>query len=275
MLHFNLVRPASLVWFGEFISPEHGWKHLTRQLYEYELMMLTEGTLYIADEKEEYAVSAGEYLIMSPTRRQHGTRICRCRFYWLHFQCPALPASISLPAQAKIPDPKRIGEIANCLFYAEQREHRGIASHYLASQLLIELAAGNAVARAREALTPKEQLCARIREYVAWHRFSDIRIADIARELGYHEKYLSAIFHETTGQPLKRFLIQTRLTEAERLLSDTDYTVTEVAYYLNFQNPNNFSRFFRSERGMTPQEYRKSQRSRDRAIALAQSPISQ
>ena len=91
MIHLDLTRPVQLLWFGEFISPERGWKHLTRRLFEYELFAVTEGVLYIADDDREYEVRAGEYFIMSPTRRQHGTRVCRCRFYWMHFRCPALP----------------------------------------------------------------------------------------------------------------------------------------------------------------------------------------
>ncbi|MDE5548471.1 MAG: helix-turn-helix transcriptional regulator, partial [Clostridia bacterium] len=77
-----------------------------------------------------------------------------------------------------------------------------------------------------------------------------------AKELGYHEKYLSTAFHKATGIPLKRYLVSERLNEAKRLLADTNYTVAEVAYYLNFENPHNFSRFFKKECGITPLEYR-------------------
>ena len=80
-LHFDLSAPVQLLWFGEFISPEKNWKHLTRRLFEYELFVVTEGVLYIADEEFEHEVRAGEYLIMPPTVNQHGSRVCRCRFY--------------------------------------------------------------------------------------------------------------------------------------------------------------------------------------------------
>lgn len=257
MLHFNLQSPVRMLWFGEFISPEKEWKHLTRTLYEYELMIVTDGTLYIADEREEYTVHTGEYLIMSPTRYQHGTRTCRCRFYWLHFHCPALPPSLSLPAHGKTPDGDTVKALAEQLFAAERKQPRGIRSHYLATELLLELAEHRPSDSEEQLyLPPKKVLCEKIKSFIEWHRFSDIRVTDIARELGYHEKYLSTVFHETEGVPLKRYLTQTRLKEAERLLLDTDYTVAEVAYYLNFQNPHNFSRFFREETGMTPTSFR-------------------
>ena len=54
MLHFCLDKPVEMLWFGEFISPQKDWEHLTRRLFEYEMMIVTEGELYIADENREY-----------------------------------------------------------------------------------------------------------------------------------------------------------------------------------------------------------------------------
>lgn len=47
-----------------------------------------------------------------------------------------------------------------------------------------------------------------------------------------------------------------RVAEAKRLLLETGYTMTEVAYYLNFQTPHNFARFFKTETGMTAGQFR-------------------
>lgn len=253
MLHFNLERPVEMLWFGEFISPEENWVHLTRRLFEYELMIVTEGELFIADEDREFCVRAGEYLIMSPTRHQHGTRVCRCRFYWMHFRCPALPASVSLPPQGKYEDGAVIEQLAGLLLRAEADSPRGVRSLYLATQILIELCTGQ---KESERSDPKKALCERVKIFVTFHRFSEIKAGDIARELGYHEKYLSAVFRKTEGITLKRYLTDRRTEEAKRLLLETDYTVTEVANYLNFRSPHNFCRFFKTETGMTATEYR-------------------
>ncbi len=257
MIHLDLTRPVQMLWFGEFISPERGWKHLTRRLFEYELFVVTEGVLFIADEGREYEVPAGEYFIMSPTVRQHGTRVCRCRFYWMHFRCPALPASISLPVQGKFEDAAAVQAIAAKLLRAENEQARGVRSLYLATELLLELY-GQARASVRE--TKKESVQARlvgqIKEFVFFHRFSDIKVGDLARELGYHEKYLSAVFRAKEGITLKHYLVRQRVAEAKRLLLETGYTMTEVAYYLNFQTPHNFARFFKTETGMTAGQFR-------------------
>ena len=262
MLHFNLDNPVRLVWFGEFVSPERDWKHLTRHLLEYELFIVTEGVLYIADDRREYTVKAGEYLIMSPTPRQHGTRVCKCRFYWLHFHCPSLPASVSLPEQGVFSDANAIESTAKLLAVREGKDHRGLLSNYTATELLLLLAEEKSREK-NTAVTVRERLCGQIKDYIEWHRFSDIRIGEIAREIGYHEKYLSAVFSETEGLPLKKYIEQQRLKEAKRLLLESDYTVAEVAYYLNFANPHNFSRFFKTYTQTTPLEWRSRMRSGD------------
>ncbi len=257
MLHFDLQTPVEMLWFGEFISPERGWKHLTRRLYEYEMMVVTEGVLYIADEDREYEVRAGEYLIMPPTRFQHGTRVCTCRFYWMHFRCPALPASLSLPPQGRYADEAVLHMLAGMLLASEAELPRSVRSQYLATQILIELARGQTEGQ-RENGSARAALCKSMKNFVSWHRFSEIRIRDMAKELGYHEKYLSAVFHAETGITLKRYIAQQRTAEAKRLLLETDYTVAQVASYLNFESPHNFTRFFKRETGLSPTRFRRS-----------------
>ena len=126
MLHFDLSSPVDMLWFGEFISPQKDWKHLTRRLFEYEMMIVTEGELYIADDDREYHVKDGEYLIMSPTRVQRGTRVCRCRFFWMHFRCDALPASVSLPPHAAYRDRENIFSLAHMLLRSEAEHPRSV-----------------------------------------------------------------------------------------------------------------------------------------------------
>lgn len=273
-LHFDLNAPIQLLWFGEFISPERNWKHLTRRLFEYEPFIVTEGVLFIADEEREHEVRAGEYLIMPPTVFQHGTRVCRCRFYWLHFRCPALPASVSMPAQGSFSDADAVRAIAKKLMQAEAAEPRGVRSRYLASMLLLELRE-QALADAPEdggVNSSAEQLCERIKEFVFFHRFSDVKVREIARELGYHEKYLSAVFHRTEGVTLKAYIDAQRCAEAKRLLLESRLTVTEVAYYLNFPDPHSFARFFKTTTGRTATQFREEQSSPPMPRASAEAP---
>ena len=76
-LHFNLT--------GKFVAEDENWIHMTRDLTDYEFVMVTDGELYIAENKLESVVHTGEFRLMRPTIFQHGTRPSKCSFYWMHF----------------------------------------------------------------------------------------------------------------------------------------------------------------------------------------------
>ena len=63
---FDINKQFSYSWCGKFQSPSQEWMHLTRKLIDFELMVVTEGVLYIASDKNKYSVKKGEYLLMKP-----------------------------------------------------------------------------------------------------------------------------------------------------------------------------------------------------------------
>lgn len=72
VLNFLLASPLQFNWTGKFIAPDENWTHITRALTDYEFIVMTDGELYIADDKRQYVVKSGEYLIMPPTLKQYG-----------------------------------------------------------------------------------------------------------------------------------------------------------------------------------------------------------
>ncbi|MDE7298948.1 MAG: AraC family transcriptional regulator [Lachnospiraceae bacterium] len=107
---FDLSEPFRYHWAGKFRSPNAEWMHLTRRLSDFELIVVTNGTLYIADGLVEYTVRTGEYLLMAPTPAQHGSRPSDCSFGWLHFAAPenwstleSAPTSGRPPASVSVP----------------------------------------------------------------------------------------------------------------------------------------------------------------------------
>ena len=55
-----------------------------------------------------------------------------------------------------------------------------------------------------------------------------------------------------------QYIISKRLYEAEILLQNTDYNVTEIAEIIGYDNPLYFSRIFKKAKGISPSEYRKN-----------------
>lgn len=88
-----------------------------------------------------------------------------------------------------------------------------------------------------------------------WHL-----VADYASQLGYTEKSLARAVAAATGMTAKGFIAARVNLEAKRLLVHTDLSVASVAERLGFEEPTNFSKFFKREVGCTPAEFRQRQR---------------
>lgn len=81
---------------------------------------------------------------------------------------------------------------------------------------------------------------------------------DIARAVGYNESYISHIFSDTLHTTLTEYILSLRLSDARRLLTDTDMTVSRIALSLGFGSIRSFNRVFLRHTGMTPTAFRKN-----------------
>ena len=68
--------------------------------------------------------------------------------------------------------------------------------------------------------------------------------------------YLSSVFKEDTGKNIKRVITDVRMEKARTLLCGTNLPIADVAAQVGYHNPNYFSKLFRQETGLTPNEYR-------------------
>lgn len=69
--------------------------------------------------------------------------------------------------------------------------------------------------------------------------------------------YLQKQFKRYIGQSPNEYLIYLRMTNAKRLMRTTHLSIGEIASEVGIDNHNYFTRRFKSEEGLTPQEYRK------------------
>jgi len=81
-------------------------------------------------------------------------------------------------------------------------------------------------------------------------------LTDYARELEVTANHLNDIVRAETGRSAGSIVRQRRLLDAQRLLSHSDLTVSEIGYQTGFPDPSYFVRFFRRETGKTPVAFR-------------------
>ena len=92
-------------------------------------------------------------------------------------------------------------------------------------------------------------------------RFTDDwTVADYARALSISEKTLTRVCTAIGGRPPAKLIEAHFLLESKRRRAHSDRTAAGVAAQLGFNEPTNFTKFFRRLTGMTPMVFRTSQR---------------
>jgi len=138
--------------------------------------------------------------------------------------------------------------------------------------LLAALAGGWAVIRRRkrqdlgvldseEAISERNDLQTRITELVESQQLflvKDLKISDIARELGTNATYISACINGQMGISFLEFIARYRVEYAQKLmLEHPEMSSLEIWEASGFNNEKTFFRRFRLQTGMTPAEWKK------------------
>lgn len=83
---------------------------------------------------------------------------------------------------------------------------------------------------------------------------SPIAPSEIAREIGISTRQLERLFGRHLNCSPKKYFVDLRLQKAQRLLVQTDMSVTEVAFATGFKSPTHFSKIYRVQFGVAPNE---------------------
>lgn len=82
-------------------------------------------------------------------------------------------------------------------------------------------------------------------------------IPDFARELSISTVHLNRVCHTVAGKSASLLLQEYAVASAKKLLAHTSYSVSDIAYQLNFTDPGYFARLFKKLTGKTPVAFRK------------------
>ncbi len=108
----------------------------------------------------------------------------------------------------------------------------------------------------------RNDLLTRITELVEGKQLflvKDLKISDIARELGTNATYISACINGQMGVSFPEFISRYRVEYAQKLIQEhPEMSSIEVWEASGFNNEKTFFRRFRSQTGMTPAEWKKS-----------------
>jgi len=84
---------------------------------------------------------------------------------------------------------------------------------------------------------------------------------EFADKLAVHANHLNRVLKETIGNTTSELIAKRTSREAKTLLRHSDWDISEIAYTLGFEHASNFNTFFKKQNSLTPNEFRKMQRS--------------
>lgn len=84
----------------------------------------------------------------------------------------------------------------------------------------------------------------------------EIDLCALASQLNLSYSWFRKTFKDFTGLSPARYFQQLKLRRAQRLLSDTQYSVKEIAYSLGYKSTEHFFSIFKKHAGCTPTAYR-------------------
>ena len=90
----------------------------------------------------------------------------------------------------------------------------------------------------------------------------NLSLSHLAKQVGVSGSYLSDLFKRETGKTITCFVTECRISKAKQLLEDTQLQVQTVAQHCGMVDRHYFSRVFKKQTGMTPNQYRQAARSR-------------
>lgn len=253
---------------GYYFDPVKG-----RVLNEYQLLYITNGNglFTFGNDKQNCFISEGKMFFLMPGVWHSYKPLPNAGWneYWIGFRGPIIdkiveegfflnrPPVFTIGLNERIVDlyHKAI-EIANEERAGYQQALSGIVMHIL----------GLMYYRDKTRDFQDEELIRKMKKAKVIMResvYKNISPEQIALELNISYSGFRRAFREFTGTSPLKYIIELKMNEAKRLLSTTFLTVKEIAYKLNFDNPDYFPVFFKKRTGLTPVEYRNSTEIKD------------
>ena len=240
LIQIPLNAPLDYHMSGKFEAPSDDWMHEDFDLTDFELIIMTENVLYIEYNHTPFTVHQNEYLLLpplaAPGNRRKGLKASNCSFYWIHFSSCAPytllqpdaaketnsdSTSIRIPIQGITPNPAKLVALMKQLQSNVRDGHNRLALNYETTSLLCELYSQLTKEEADVDKLSQKQIYSDMLDYIKLNYCNNLRVSDIALHFGYNEKYLSHLFRQLSGMPLKQFILKSKIDEANYLLTDT------------------------------------------------------
>lgn len=228
---------------------------------DYYLMYINSGRLSVFNGDTPIEAVAGDLILFRANQRYsysyQGGEILS--YFWVHFTGSELESRLKeyslecfpaiLPTEPQNHIPHRFRTIFDAFPKQDKFRERELSA--LLERLLIT--ASRSVIKNGE----RHSTLTRALRYIGSNYNADIRIAELAETEHLSVSRFNFLFKQQMGIPPTKYILSLRMSSARELLSTTDLPVKQIGIMCGYDDPQFFSKTFKSFFGVSPQEYRK------------------
>lgn len=96
----------------------------------------------------------------------------------------------------------------------------------------------------------------KVKAFIEEHLDENLTLSELAGVVNISKYYFSRLFKQSVGVSPYRYLMQQRIEEAKRLLSQTDWPIAQIALRTGFGSQSHLSKTFKKFTGISPSAYR-------------------
>ena len=94
--------------------------------------------------------------------------------------------------------------------------------------------------------------------FISEHFNENISRQNVADHVAMNASYFSSLFKRIMGTSFSEYLTEKRISQAKMMLKHGNTAIAEIAAAVGYENQSYFSRVFKSQTGMSPNQYRHS-----------------
>ena len=220
---------------------------------------------YVAKESETFfldktvTAEAGSFIIFAPGEKQHHVYNgnATAEFYYVHFQCDALPEGITLETSRvySLTFRKQFASIFEEII-EETLSKRPNYEILCISRLLYILSSIQREATEKNSSINKDwHGVARAIQHMNRYCDQNLKLEDYASMCHMSKYHFLRVFKSVTGITPLEYRSRIRIDHAKELLKNSNYSVSEISESLGFSSLAYFSAAFKKSTGLSPTEY--------------------
>ncbi len=228
------------------------------RMYEIEAIQEDGGITHIDD--TSYPIRAGNVIIAKPGQMRHTTLPFKCLYLHLMVEDEELIRFLDSMPDLYTPSSSELKEALGLLISAYTSPDTDGGMHVAAAlcQLLSRLIRDtrltvNTSRKHKENTDTIERAIA----YMNANYCRDVTLEEIAEQVYLSRSYFHKLFVAATGRTPYRYLLERRLSHAQKLLMTTELSAGAIARECGFSSQSYFNQVFFRELGCTPMGYKK------------------